>query len=92
MGTLAEMENVRPGTMSRMVDVLVDNGMATRRENRNDRRGVLVAATTKGIRVYQRANHEYSIRLGGALSRKPELLTAISELAAALQALSSKDV
>jgi DNA-binding MarR family transcriptional regulator len=87
--TLANMECVRPATMSRMVTALVNDGMAARRENRNDGRGVLIVGTPRGKRAYQRATHEYHVRLGEALSASPKLLTLVRDLASALDNLES---
>ncbi len=87
--TLANMERVRPATMSRMVTALVQDGLAARRENRNDGRGALVVGTTRGKRAYQRAAHEYHVRLGEALSASPKLLALVRELASALDKLES---
>jgi DNA-binding MarR family transcriptional regulator len=45
---LARAEQVRPPTMSRIVDALEAQGLALRRTNPKDRRAVLIAATAKG--------------------------------------------
>jgi DNA-binding MarR family transcriptional regulator len=45
---LAGAEQVRPPTMSRIVDALEAQGLAVRRTDPNDRRAVLIAATAKG--------------------------------------------
>ena len=45
---LAKAEQVRPPTMSRIVDALEAQGLARRRIDQRDRRGVLIAATKKG--------------------------------------------
>ncbi len=87
VGTLASLEGVRAATMSRMVAALVKDGLATRRKSEHDRRGVLVTATTKGTRTYQRATQDYHTRLGRALSENPELLTSIRDLASTLEQL-----
>jgi DNA-binding MarR family transcriptional regulator len=56
--TLADLEMVRPATMSRMVSGLVDEGLVKRGDDKADGRGVLVTTTTKGRRVYQRAQEQ----------------------------------
>lgn len=87
---LADMERVRPATMSRMISSLVDDGLVKRQEDKDDRRGVLVSATAKGRRVYQRANRHYLRELGAALARlDPEQLDAMRALASALEQLGS---
>ena len=87
---LAEMERVRPATMSRMISSLVDDGLVKRQEDKDDRRGVLVSATAKGRRVYQRANRYYLRELSSALAHlDPEQLDAMRALASALEQLGS---
>jgi DNA-binding MarR family transcriptional regulator len=87
---LAEMERVRPATMSRMISSLVDDGLVKRQEDKDDRRGVLVSATAKGRRAYQRANRHYLRELGAALAHlDPEQLDAMRALASALEQLGS---
>jgi DNA-binding MarR family transcriptional regulator len=46
---LAKAEQVRPPTMSRIVDALESQGLAHRRVDKQDRRAVVIAATTKGV-------------------------------------------
>jgi DNA-binding MarR family transcriptional regulator len=48
---LAKAEQVRPPTMSRIVDALESEGLARRRANAQDRRGVVVEATEKGTAI-----------------------------------------
>lgn len=48
LGALAAAEQVKPPTMSRIVDALVDAGLAARSAAPDDRRVVHVAATGKG--------------------------------------------
>src|SRR5277367_892817 len=45
---LARAEQVRPPTMSRIVDALESQGLARRNINQQDRRAVLIEATEKG--------------------------------------------
>ena len=45
---LARAEQVRPPTMSRIVDALEAEGLARRRVNQQDRRAVLIEATKRG--------------------------------------------
>jgi DNA-binding MarR family transcriptional regulator len=45
---LARAEQVRPPTMSRIVNALEAQGLAVRRTNQKDRRAVLIIATEKG--------------------------------------------
>lgn len=87
---LADKEMVRPATMSRMVSALVDEGLVRRREDKNDGRGVLVSATPKGRRAYQRAQQQRLQQFSDALhALSPEQLTAMRALAAALERLTA---
>ncbi len=51
LNDLAGAEQVRPPTMSRIVDALEAAGLARRRLNEQDRRAVLIEATAKGSAV-----------------------------------------
>ena len=87
---LADKEMVRPATMSRMVSALVDEGLVRRREDKNDGRGVLVSATPKGRRAYQRAQQQRLHQFSEALNAlTPEQLSAMRSLAAALERLTA---
>lgn len=91
VSALADIERVRPATMSRMISVLVDDGFAKRRDDKNDRRGVLISATSKGRRVHERASQrcleEFSVVLG-TLDR--EQLAAMRAVASLLSELTSE--
>jgi DNA-binding MarR family transcriptional regulator len=50
---LARAEQVRPPTMSRIVDALEKQGLARRTTDPRDRRGVKIAPTKKGIAMLQ---------------------------------------
>ena len=85
---LADREIVRPATMSRMVSALVDDGLARRLDDKSDGRGVLVAATAKGRRLYQRAHDQRLRQLGDILKSLPkDQLAALRGLANALDHL-----
>jgi DNA-binding MarR family transcriptional regulator len=51
LNDLAAAEQVRPPTMSRIVDALEASGFARRRLNEEDRRAVLIEATARGTAV-----------------------------------------
>src|ERR1043166_7140991 len=75
---LADKEMVRPATMSRMVSALVDEGLVKRSEDKNDGRGVLVTATPKGRRAYQRAQQVRLQHFSDALAElTPDQLAAM---------------
>ncbi len=48
LGELAAAEQVRPPTMTRIVDALVTQGLVTRRKNARDGRSIQIAATAEG--------------------------------------------
>jgi len=49
LNDLARAEQVKPPTMSRIVDALETTGLARRRANPQDRRAILIEATEKGV-------------------------------------------
>src|SRR5215467_7494641 len=51
LNALARAEQVRPPTMSRIVDALEAQGLARRRTNERDRRAVLIETTSRGSAV-----------------------------------------
>jgi DNA-binding MarR family transcriptional regulator len=51
LGDLAAAEQVRPPTMTRIVDALCDQDLVTRTRNVNDGRSTLIAATAAGRRL-----------------------------------------
>jgi DNA-binding MarR family transcriptional regulator len=53
LNALARAEQVRPPTMSRIVDALEAAGLARRRTNPEDRRAVTIEATERGISILQ---------------------------------------
>ena len=69
IGELAAAEQVRPPTMSAVVDGLERDGLARRTRDPNDRRSVRVHATAQGKRVLQQARERriaaLAERLGG---------------------------
>lgn len=71
LAELAAAEQVRPPTMSRIVDALVEAGLATRETLPEDRRSVRIAATAEGRRVME-AGRERRVRaLVERLARLP---------------------
>jgi DNA-binding MarR family transcriptional regulator len=51
LGDLAAAEQVRPPTMTRIVDALVDLGLAVKNKNAQDGRSMFVSATTLGHKL-----------------------------------------
>lgn len=86
---LAQAEQVRPPTMSRIVDALVDKGLVTRVVDPRDRRSVRIAATSDGVQLLEagreRRVHALIRRLGRladserrALARGVEILERVA--------------
>lgn len=57
LGQLADAEQVRPPTMTRIVNALETRGLITKRANAADRRTIHLSATTKGKRLLLQARH-----------------------------------
>jgi DNA-binding MarR family transcriptional regulator len=90
LNQLARAEQVKPPTMSRVVDALEKAGLARRRENPSDRRAVLLEATEKGTSLLRRGRDRrvkflasYLARLSAAELRN--LNRAVSALEKALR-------
>ncbi|MGA2420741.1 MAG: MarR family transcriptional regulator [Candidatus Acidiferrum sp.] len=66
---LAKAEQVRPPTMSRIVDALEAQGLARRRVDEKDRRGVVIAATQKGVTMLKQGRQRRVKFLASHLSR-----------------------
>jgi len=89
LGELAAAEQVRPPTMSRIVDALLAAGLVTRETRDEDRRSVRIAATGEGVKLMEagrdRRVRVLAMRLQGladselrALGRGLELLERIT--------------
>ena len=63
---LAAAEQVKPPTMSRIVDALVERGLVTRIAKPGDRRSVEIAATSEGIQLLDAGRER---RVGALVSR-----------------------
>ncbi len=66
---LAEAEQVRPPTMTRLVDRLIADGLVTREADRADRRKVLISATAEGLAVAARSGPSAGAGLTARLQR-----------------------
>jgi DNA-binding MarR family transcriptional regulator len=60
---LAEVEQVRPPTMSRIVDALVKQELAKREINGSDRRSIAISPTQKGIQIMKEGRDRREKRL-----------------------------
>jgi DNA-binding MarR family transcriptional regulator len=85
LNDLARAEQVRPPTMSRIVDALEKSRLARRKINEQDRRAVVIAATARGAKVLQQGRERRVKVLAMHLSRlsRSELL----EVERALQSI-----
>jgi DNA-binding MarR family transcriptional regulator len=68
LSDLAEAEQVRPPTMSRIVEALVREGLVRREANREDRRSVIISSTDKGTKIIHEGRSRREKRLIKLLS------------------------
>ncbi|MGA8741779.1 MAG: MarR family transcriptional regulator [Terracidiphilus sp.] len=54
LGDLATVEQVRPPTMTRIVDALAEQGLVTKKRNAEDGRSTLILATAAGKKLLKR--------------------------------------
>jgi DNA-binding MarR family transcriptional regulator len=73
---LAKAEQVRPPTMSRVVDGLEAAGLVRRRVNQNDRRAVLIEATAKGVALLKQGRRRRVRFLAAQLAKLSDSETA----------------
>ena len=69
LNELAKAEQVRPPTMSRVVEALVKEGLVRRETNRDDRRSVIISPTDKGTRILHEGRNRRERRLIKFLSK-----------------------
>ena len=70
LAELASAEQVKPPTMSRIVDALVERRLVTRIAKPGDRRSVEIAATAEGIQLLEAGRER---RVGALVSRLRKL-------------------
>ena len=87
---LAEIEQVKPPTMVRIVQGLVEQRLATSRADREDARKIRIAATARGRTLMQRARLRRVEALAEMLAKKSGAERA--EIAAAVEILRSLKV
>ncbi len=90
LNDLARAEQVRPPTMSRIVDALESEGLARKTVNQQDRRAVVIEATAKGANVLQQGRRRRVRALAKSLSRlkhaeRAEIERAIEAIQKALR-------
>ena len=81
LGGLAEMEMVRPPTMTRIVDGLEKAGLVVRKRSAEDRRKVELLATPRGLRLLEAGRARRVAILGQALRALPDAEFAALERA-----------
>ena len=69
LAELAAAEQVKPPTMSRIVDALVERGLVTRIAKPGDRRSVEIEATTEGIHLLEAGRERRVDALVGRLRK-----------------------
>ena len=88
LAELAAAEQVRPPTMSRLVDALVEAGLVTRETLAGDRRSVRIAATRRGLEVMEAGRERRVAALAERLGRLPTgEARAVAKAIQALEAL-----
>jgi DNA-binding MarR family transcriptional regulator len=63
LSDLAKAEQVRPPTMSRIIDALVRDGLVKREVDKRDRRSVVITGTDKGTRIMHEGRSRREKRL-----------------------------
>ena len=82
LGELAAAEQVRPATMSKIAESLVDGGYARRGKDPDDRRVVRLTATAKGKHVMRRGQERRVRSLARLLGRlAPDDVARVHEAA-----------
>src|ERR1700740_2332421 len=71
LASLAEAEQVKPPTMSRIVAGLSRAKLVHRRVDRQDRRALIIAATEKGVRIMQEGRRHRVEALAAAVRGLP---------------------
>ncbi len=69
LNELAKAEQVRPSTMSRIVEALVREGLIRRETNRDDRRSIIISSTDKGTKIIHEGRSRREKRLIKLLSQ-----------------------
>jgi DNA-binding MarR family transcriptional regulator len=91
LAELAQAEQVKPPTMSRIVAGLVRAKLAHMATNKDDRRAVVISPTSKGIAVMQQARVRRVESLARAVEALPEPeITLLQKAASTMEKLSRK--
>src|SRR5579872_5158801 len=71
LAKLAEAEQIKPPTMSRIVTALLRAKLVHRKTDNQDRRSLIIAATEKGVRIMQEGRKHRVEALAAAVRRLP---------------------
>jgi DNA-binding MarR family transcriptional regulator len=89
LAELAQAEQVKPPTMSRIVAGLVRAKLARMATSKDDRRAIVISPTPKGIRLMQRARMRRVESLARAVAALPEMdVAALRKAALMIEELS----
>jgi DNA-binding MarR family transcriptional regulator len=93
LGALAAAEQVRPPTMTRLVDALERLGLVTRRPDPEDGRQILIEATSKGRAVMMAGRARRVASLAKAVARLERTeLEALDEAASIMERIAKGGV
>jgi DNA-binding MarR family transcriptional regulator len=85
LGALADAEQVRPPTMTKLVAAMEEAGLVSRETDAADRRVVRISATTKGKRILEEGRDRRSAVIAESLAALPD--ADLADIAAALDAI-----
>jgi DNA-binding MarR family transcriptional regulator len=85
LGALADAEQVRPPTMTKLVAAMEQAGLVSREIDAADRRVVRISATTKGRRILEEGRDRRIAVIAESLAALPD--ADLADIAAALDAI-----
>lgn len=89
LASLAQAEQVKPSTMSRIVSGLLRSKLVHRRNDKRDRRAIVIEPTEKGQRIMQEGRRRRVAALAAAVQGlSHEEITRLDEAAQLIEALS----
>jgi DNA-binding MarR family transcriptional regulator len=89
LASLAQAEQVKPSTMSRIVSSLFRSKLVHRKTDKHDRRAIVIESTEKGARIMQEGRRRRVAALAAAVQRlSPEEIARLCEYAQLIEALS----
>lgn len=89
LASLAQAEQVKPSTMSRIVSGLLRAKLVHRKTDKQDRRAIVIESTEKGARIMQEGRRRRVAALAAAVQRlSREEIARLNEAAQLIEALS----